>query len=191
STTPEINGPVMCIIAALGLMANVWSAFILYGGSRENINLKGAFLHMFADMLGSVGAIIAGAVIWLTGWVLIDPIASVVIGVLILWSSWGLITQTISILLEATPDNIDYKEVMQALLDIEHITDVHDLHIWTIASGIPSLSAHINLCSDCSDTTHWQQCLKDTQKMLRERFGIEHSTLQFEPENYKRDSRIV
>ena len=87
---------------------------------------------MAADTLGSVGAITAGVVIWATGWMLIDPIASIVIGVLILWSNWGLIMQTMNILLEGTPEDIDYEEVKQALLDIEHVTDVHDLHIWTI-----------------------------------------------------------
>ncbi|MFC1692443.1 cation diffusion facilitator family transporter [Candidatus Latescibacterota bacterium] len=189
--TPEVDAPLMLVIAVLGLAANVGSAWVLYGSRNENVNLKGAFLHMFADALGSVGAITAGVVIWTTGWMMIDPIASVVIGALILWSSWGLIIQTVNILLEATPEDIDYSDVKTALLDIEHITDVHDLHIWTIASGIPSLSAHISLEPHCSDTTHWQECLKNAQDMLRERFDIEHSTLQFEPQNFKRDKRLI
>ncbi len=189
--TPEINGPLMLFIAVLGLGANAASAWVLFGRRNENINLKGAFLHMTADALGSVGAIVAGLVIWTTGWKLIDPIASIVIGLLILWSGWGLISRTMNILLEATPEDIDYDEVKQALLDIEHVTGVDDLHIWTITSGIPSLSAHISLKPDCSDTTHWQMCLDDARVMLNERFGIEHSTLQFEPENFKRDERPI
>lgn len=189
--TPAIDAPLMLFIAVLGLCANVISARVLFGSIGQSVNVKGAFLHMIADALGSVGVIIAGAVIWATGWTLIDPLASIMIGTLILWSSWGLIMQTVDILLEATPENIDYDEVRQALLDIEHITDIHDLHIWTITSGIPSLSAHVTLEPECSDTTHWHKCLKVAQNMLNDRFGIEHSTLQFEPENFKRDDRRI
>ena len=189
--TPEVDGPLMLFIAVLGLVANVVSAWVLYGTRNENVNLKAAFLHMFADALGSVGAITAGVVIWVTGWMLIDPIASIVIGALILWSTWGLIIQTMNILLEGTPEDVDYCEVEKALLNIEHVTDVHDLHIWTITSGIPSLSAHLTLEPECSDTTHWHRCLKVTQDMLHEQFGIEHSTLQFEPEDYERDARLI
>ncbi len=176
-----IDGPVMVVIAVFGLLANVASAFVLAKGREENVNLKGAFLHMIADALGSVGAIIAGLVIWTTGWFPIDTIASVVIGVLILWSTWGFLKQTINILLEATPDNIDYMDVKNSLEDMEHIDAVHDLHIWTITSGMPVLSAHIKLSSCCSDTDHWQNCLGNAQKLIREKFGIEHTTLQVEP----------
>jgi len=188
---PEVNGPLMLAIAVLGLAANAVSAWILFGSRDVNVNVKGAFLHMAADALGSVGVIVAGVVIWFTGWMLIDPLASVLIGGLILWGSLGLMIQTTNILLEATPEHIDYNEVKQAILDVEHVIDVHDLHIWTITSGIPSLSAHISLEPECSDTTHWQECLRTTQDMLKERFGIVHSTLQFEPHDYERDDRIV
>ncbi|MFC1493996.1 cation diffusion facilitator family transporter [Thermodesulfobacteriota bacterium] len=177
----EIDGPVMIIIALLGLLANVASAFILAKGREENVNLKGAFLHMIADALGSVGAVIAGLVIWTTGWVPIDTIASVVIGILILWSTYGFLKQTINILLEATPDNIDYLEVKNSLEEMEHIDTVHDLHIWTITSGVPVLSAHIKLSTCCADTDHWQDCLENAQKLIKEKFGIEHTTLQVEP----------
>ena len=188
---PVINGPLMLCVAVLGLAANMASAWVLFGSRNENVNVRGAFLHMTADALGSVGAIVAGVVIWTTGWMLIDPVASIFIGIIILWGSWGLIAQTMNILLEATPENIDYDEVKKAILDIEHVTDVNDLHIWTITSGIPSLSVHITLEPHCSDTKHWQECLRDAQAMLSERFGIVHSTLQFEPENFKRDERPI
>jgi cobalt-zinc-cadmium efflux system protein len=110
-----------------------------------------------------------------------DTIASVVIGLLILWSCIGFIRQTINILLEATPDNIDYLEVKRALEEMEHIEAVHDLHIWTITSGMPILSAHIRLASCCTDTNYWQGCINDANSILRGRFGIEHTTLQVEP----------
>jgi len=191
SETPEINAPLMLFIAFLGLFANVLSAWVLFESRLDNVNIRGAFLHMSADALGSVGAITAGIIVWITGWMPADPIASIVIGILILWGSWGLITQTMNILLEATPEDIDYHEVEQALLDIDHVTGIHDLHIWTITSGIPSLSAHISLEPECSNTTHWQQCLKSAQNMLKQRFGIEHSTLQLEPQDYERDNRRI
>lgn len=176
-----IDGPFMLVIAAFGLLANIASAIILAKGRDENVNIRGAFLHMVADALGSVGAIIAGIVIWTTGWFPIDTIASLVIGLLILWSSWGFLKQTMNILLEATPENIDYLEVKKSLEDMEHIDAIHDLHIWTITSGMPVLSAHIGLSTCCSDTNHWQECLSKAQRLLKERFGIEHTTLQVEP----------
>jgi cobalt-zinc-cadmium efflux system protein len=175
-----IDGPFMLLIAFLGLLANIISAMILAKGREENVNVQGAFLHMIADALGSVGAIVAGLVIWTTGWLSIDAIASIVIGILILWSSWGFLKKTMNILLEATPEHIDFMEVKNALEEMEHINQVHDLHIWTITSGMPVLSAHITLSSCCSETNHWQKCLAKAQKILKERFGIEHTTLQVE-----------
>ncbi len=181
----------MLFVAFLGLLANGGSMWVLYKDRSTNINIKGAYLHMMADTLGSMGAIVAGIVIWTTGWTPIDQIVSFIIGILILLGSWELIAQTINILLEATPENIDYDEVKKAMEQIEHVKKVHDLHIWTISSGIPSLSAHIRLYSECSDSNHWQICLKNMQKLLREKFNIVHSTLQFEPEDFERDSRCI
>jgi cobalt-zinc-cadmium efflux system protein len=179
---PEpIDGPLMLGVAVAGLLANVVSAWILAGGREHNVNVQGAFLHMVADALGSVGAIVAGAVIWTTGWYPIDPIASVVIGLLILWSSWGLLKRTMNILLEATPEGISYLEVKETLENMEHIEQVHDLHIWTITSGVPILSAHISLSDCCCDENHWSECLAEATGLLKDRFGITHSTLQVEP----------
>jgi cobalt-zinc-cadmium efflux system protein len=176
-----INGPIMIIIALSGLIANIASAVILAKGNEDNVNMRGVFLHMVADALGSLGAVIAGIVIITTGWQPADAIASLVIGTLILWSSFGFLKETINILLEATPDNIDYTEVKESLEEMEHIEAVHDLHIWTITSGMPVLSAHIRLASCCNDTNHWQDCLRDANRLLKERFGIDHTTLQIEP----------
>ncbi len=180
-TVQKIDGPVMMFIALLGLIANILSAVILAKDNKENVNIRGAFLHMIADAIGSVGAMIAGIIIITTGWQPADTIASIVIGLLILWSSFGFLKQTINILLEATPDNIDYLEVKSALEEMEHIEAVHDLHIWTITSGMPVLSAHIRLASCCTDTNHWQGCINDANRLLKERFGIKHTTLQVEP----------
>jgi len=187
----QIEGPVMLVVAVLGLAANAASAWVLFHDRHKNVNIRGAYLHMMVDTLGSVGAIIAGAVIVLTGWTPIDQIISFFIGSVILVSVVDLISETVHILLEGTPRNIDYNEVRKALESVGHIKDIHDLHIWTISSGIPALSAHVQLYSECSDTRHWQSCLKDVQTMLRDRFGIVHSTLQFEPEDYERDERTI
>jgi cobalt-zinc-cadmium efflux system protein len=116
----------MMIIALFGLIANIVSAMILAKGKDVNVNIRGAFLHMVADALGSVGAIMAGIIIITTGWQPADTIASIVIGLLILWSSFGFLKQTINILLEATPENIDYLEVKKALEEMEYIEAVHD-----------------------------------------------------------------
>jgi cobalt-zinc-cadmium efflux system protein len=186
-TVPEIDGHLMLTVAVLGLAANAGSAWVLFGSRNHSVNTKGAFLHMIADALGSAGAIIAGIVVLATGWTLIDPIVSVVIGALILWSGWGLISETIVILLEGTPGDIDYHEVKRALESIEHVAGVSDLHIWTIGSGIPSLSAHIRLDPSCSETCHWQICLKTARDLLDRRFHIRHSTLQVEPEDFPCD----
>jgi len=176
----DIDGPFMLLVAVLGLIANIGSAAILAKARDTNVNIQGAYLHMVADALGSIGAIIAGAVIWSTGWYPVDSIASIVIGLLILWSSWGFLKETMNILLEATPEHIDFMEVKRALEEMEHIDEVHDLHIWTITSGMTVLSAHIYLSSCCAETNHWQECLAEAQKLLKERFGIEHTTLQVE-----------
>jgi cobalt-zinc-cadmium efflux system protein len=190
-TAQEVDAIPMIVVAMFGLGANMVSAWVLFGSRNENVNLEGAYLHMFGDALGSVGAVTAGIVILLTGRTFIDPLVSIGIGLVILWSSLGLIRKTITILLEATPEGIDYDEIRTALLAVDHVTDVRDLHIWTISSGIPALSAHLNLEAACSDTTHWQVCLRDTQNLLRKRFGIVHTTLQFEPPDYERDDRPV
>ncbi len=183
----HIDGPFMLVVALAGLLANLASTVILAKGHRENINVHGAFLHMLSDTMGSVGAIAAGVVIWVTGWYPIDSIAGFVIGLLILWSSWGFIKETLNILLEATPGNIDFIEVKAALEAIEHVEAVHDLHIWTITSGMPVLSAHLTLSPSCSEATHWQECLGKATKVLKERFGIEHTTLQVEGGNSRCD----
>ena len=189
--TLEVNALPMIVVALFGLGANVVSAWVLYGSRNENVNLQGAYLHMFGDALGSVGAVTAGIVILVTGRTVVDPLISLGIGLVILWSSLGLIRRTIAILLEATPEGIDYDEIKNALLAIDHVTDVRDLHIWTISSDIPALSAHVSLETECSDSPHWQVCLRRTQDLLRERFGIVHTTLQFEPPDYERDDRPV
>ncbi len=178
---PEVEGVGMLAVAFAGLLANLTSAWVLSGSRKENINIEGAFVHMLADTLGSLGAVVAGVVILATGWMPADPLASILIGLLILWSSIGLLRRTLAILIQATPPHLDFHEIQAALEANEHVTAVHDLHIWSVTSGFPVLTAHIWLKPMCSDPACWQQCLRDLQGTLRERFGIDHATLQLEP----------
>ncbi len=177
---PAINGPLMLIIALLGLAANLVSVLILKKDRHDDINIRGAFLHMMADSLGSVAVVAAGLVIWLTGWYYADIVASVAVGGIILWNTWGFLQQTLSILLEGTPEHIDFDEVKNALMEMPHVVDVHDLHIWTITSGLPILTVHLSVSDECVRSGHWTECRKQAEEMVSERFGISHSTIQME-----------
>jgi len=177
----EVAGAGMLGVALAGLLANLASAWVLAGSRKENINIEGAFVHMLADTLGSVGAVVAGIVILATGWLLADPLASVLIGLLILWSSIGLLRRTLAILIQATPPHLDFHEIQAALEANEHVAAVHDLHIWSVTLGFSVLTANIWLKPMCSDPACWQECLRDLQNTLNERFGIDHATLQLEP----------
>jgi len=188
---PEVHGALMMLIAGAGLLANIVAALILHGGSKESLNMQGAFLHVMGDLLGSIGALAAGAIIWATGWELADPLVSVFIGLIILFSSFNLLKRSVNILINATPEEIDYEAVRIALEAIPHVIEVHDLHIWSISHGNPSLSAHLRLSPDCADSAHWQVCLRQTQDMLREKFHITHTTLQLEPTAYEKDGRTI
>ena len=142
---------------------------------KNNVNLRSAYLHVIGDALGSVGAIVAGLVMWIFGWYVADPI-SVLVALLILKGAWGVIKHTVYILMEGTPITIDQNEVKKALESIEGVINVHDLHIWTITSGLDSLSCH-NLIEDHQDS---QKVLQDAIHMIEEKFKILHTTIQIE-----------
>jgi cobalt-zinc-cadmium efflux system protein len=171
---PEVLGGWMLAVAALGLLANTAGALILSRSEGENLNVQGALRHVIADALGSVGAIVAALVIVLTGWRYADPLVSVAIGLLILASSWSLLRDSTNILLEATPRGIDAEEVGRRMAGAEGVVEVHDLHIWTITSGFPALSAHV-LVSQREDC-HARR--RDLEHLLAHEYGISHTTLQ-------------
>jgi len=178
---PEVQGAGMVAVAFAGLVANLGSAWVLAGSRKENINIEGAFVHMLADTLGSVGAVTAGIVILLTGWTVADPLVSVLIGLLVLWSGIGLLRRTLAILIQSTPAHLDFYEIQAALEANQYVAAVHDLHIWSVTLGFPVLTAHIWLKPMCTDPACWQQCLRELQSTLHEQFGIDHATLQLEP----------
>ncbi len=181
----EVQGLTMLLIAFGGLVINIIGAKLLHSGAKENLNVKGAFLHILADLLGSIGAILAGCLIYFFNIYIADPIISFVIAGLILTSSIGIIKSTIDILMEGVPSNIDIKEVQEHLEEIENVKEVHDLHIWCINSNTVSLSVHLT-----ADMENAHQILCSAKKLLKEHFDISHSTIQIEPINFEEDKCI-
>ncbi len=173
---PEIDSVPMLAVAVAGLAANAASAWVLTrgGGHQHNLNTRGALLHVVSDMLGSVGAIVAALVMGATGWFLADPLLSAGIGLLILRSSWHLLSESLNVLMEATPAHIDAEAVREAIRAVKGVQGIHDLHVWTVTSGLVAMSGHIEVAGN----RPWNDILLESSTLLRERFGIAHVTLQ-------------
>jgi cobalt-zinc-cadmium efflux system protein len=177
--TPEpVQSTLMLVIAVLGLAANLVAMRVLGGHRHESLNVRAAFLHVVSDTLGSLGAIAAGVVIRLTGWTQADSIVSVLIAALILVSGWRLVWETVSVLLESSPAHIDLEALRGDLVAIPGVVDVHDLHVWTVTSGFVSLSSHCRVAPG----EGVDEILRCAARLLRERYGIRHVTIQ--PETY-------
>ena len=172
----DVKGFEVTLIAIGGLAINAVSALVLHSASRENLNMRGAFLHVMGDALGSVGAIVAGVLIWRWGWVLADPLISIAMCLLIVFSSWQLIRESVNILLEGTPSHINIRAVVEAMHVVPGVTDVHDLHVWTIRSGMEALSAHVTIEPGIAH----RAALEALQEQLRAGFNIGHVTIQIE-----------
>ena len=170
----------MLTIATIGLLANLGSAVILAGGSKENLNLRGAFLHVISDLVSSIAVIIGGLVIQLTRWYYIDPILGILISLLILRGALRLVFDSVNILLEAAPQGVDTEEVTRTICSFDGVEDIHDLHVWSITSGINAISAHIVIEEDAVGKT--SEILKKIRDMLKEKFNISHATFQTECE---------
>ncbi|OCT11670.1 zinc transporter ZitB [Paenibacillus pectinilyticus] len=168
----------MMLIASVGLLANLISAWSLMrkGDVHGNLNLRSAYMHILGDALGSVGAIVAGAVMLLFGWYTADPIISIIVSLLILKGAWGILKSTLHILMEGTPSAISLASVQNVLEGLEGVVDVHDLHVWTITSGIDSLSCHLRI----ADTQDSQAVLQQALTSIEKTFGITHATIQIE-----------
>ena len=171
---PEILGGWMMVVAVIGLVVNLAGTVILTRSAGENLNMQGALRHVLADLMGSVGVIAAALVIVVTGYRVADPIISVFIGVLILFSSWKLLRESVSILLESSPPGIDAEQVGKKMAGVEGVEEVHDLHIWMVTSGFPALAAHVLVGKheDC------HQKRRDLEELLDKEFDIDHTTLQ-------------
>jgi cobalt-zinc-cadmium efflux system protein len=166
----------MMAIAGVGLLANLASALILGRIGGAGLNLRGALLHVRADLLGSVGTLAAGVIIWRTGWLAADPLASLLICGLILFSSWNLVRDAVNVLMESSPPGLDVEEIQRALTAEPGIRGVHDLHLWTVTSGFNALSAHV----EADPELDREQVLRRLNFLLRERFSLTHTTLQIE-----------
>jgi cobalt-zinc-cadmium efflux system protein len=175
----HVSGTGLLAVASAALVVNVTSAWLLHRSAGESLNMRGAFLHLASDALGSLGAMAAGVVILIWDNDRADPVASLVISVLVVWAGWRLLRESTDVLLEGTPRGMDPTEVERALSDQPGVREVHHLHLWNIASDVPALSAHVVLIG--SPSMHDAQLRADGIKaMLIDRFGIDHATLELE-----------
>lgn len=185
---PEIEAPLMLVVAIIGLIANSAGTYVLHDKSRTSLNIRGAFLHMMSDLLSSIAVIVAAVLILFFGLRISDPVLSMLIGIVILRGAWKLITQSTQVLLESVPANIKLEEVRRSITAVQGVVDVHDLHVWTLSSGLYALSAHLvvadRLLSTCSTV------VAECEDMLKERFSISHTTFQLECKACEEDTCV-
>jgi cobalt-zinc-cadmium efflux system protein len=185
----EIHSELMFIIAVVAVLGNGLSLFLLRSGQRHSLNVRAAYLEVLGDLLGSVMVVAAAIVIMITGYVQADGIASIIIGVVIVPRVWFLLRDVMNVLLEAAPKGVDLADVRRHMLGVPGVVDVHDLHAWTITSGVPVLSAHVVVTgvdtSDCGS----ESVLDGLHQCLAGHFDIEHSTFQIEPEGHVEHER--
>jgi cobalt-zinc-cadmium efflux system protein len=181
STLPAVKSPLMVAVAVLGLIANIIAMFLLRRGSRRSINIRAAFWHIIGDTMSSVGVIIAGAIIYFTGWYIADPILAVIIGIVILWGAVSIVREASDILLESVPAHVDMESLTTSVKAVPGVEDLHDVHVWTITSGIYAMSAHLKI----ADQTVSQSgdILTKVNQVLADNFNITHTTLQLECES--------
>lgn len=174
---PQILGGWMLVVAGCGLLVNLVSAALLRHDARQSINLRGAYLEVLGDLLGSIGALVAAAIVMLSGWRLADPIVGVGIGLFIVPRAWRLIDESLNILLEGAPQDLDLPALRRQLEELPGVVRVHDLHAWAITSGKNTVSGHLAVHDPCDAG----QILAEAHRALRDQFQIEHATLQVEP----------
>ncbi len=173
---PKVQIKLMLSIAIAGLFVNLAGAWLLHRVHDSNLNIRGAFLHIVGDAASSVGAILAGVLMWIGNWYWADPLASLLVGFLILYNAWGLVRDSVDILLEGTPSHINLESVKSDLSEVPGVNSIHDLHIWTLTSGIHALSCHAVVNEN--DNSH--TILKDLTFRIKEKYHIEHATIQLE-----------
>ena len=173
---PDVEGAAVLVVALAGIVVNLLATVILAGADRRSLNVEGAFQHVLTDLYAFVATAIAGGVILATGWGQADGIAALLVAALMLRSGWGLLRESGRVLLEAAPRGIDPQEIGRTLAAEPHVVEVHDLHVWEVTSGMPSLSAHVTVGAGCDTQTHRRRLAE----LLHERFGIDHTTLQVE-----------
>jgi cobalt-zinc-cadmium efflux system protein len=177
-TVQKINGPEMFTIAIIGLVANLYVVLRMFNDEKDNLNVRGAYLHVLSDMVSSIGVVVTGFLIMVTGNYIFDPIMSALIGVFILISCLRLIRESTHILMEAVPEHIDLQKVSEDIQKIAYVKEVHNIHIWSIASDVYALNAHILI--DAQDANSLNQIVSQINEMLKSKYNITHSVIQSE-----------
>ncbi|MFE9764143.1 cation diffusion facilitator family transporter [Streptomyces sp. NPDC005808] len=183
-TPADTSGGLTVVFGLIGLVANMISLTLLMRGQKDSLNVRGAFLEVAADALGSVAVLISAVVIMTSGWQAADPIASIAISLMIVPRTWKLLQETLNVLLEAAPKDVDMAEVRAHLLALPGVEDIHDLHAWTITSGMPVLSVHVVVSSDALNAIGHEKMLHELQVCLGDHFDVEHCTFQLEPSGH-------
>ena len=179
---PRVDALPMLVVASGGLIVTLVAVALLHGGAEKSLNVRGAFLEMLGDLLGSVGTIVAALIILKTGWAPVDSLISALIGAFIVPRAWGLLRSVVDVLLESTPRHLDTRQIEAAMREIPGVESVHDMHLWSITSGFDAMSGHVRANARSSE-----EVLHDLVSMLRGRFGIEHVTLQVEAADHADD----
>jgi len=177
----HVAGGLVFVVAVVGAAVNLVATAILARADRRSLNLRAAYAHVVTDLYAFVGTAVAGLVIMFAHWRRADSVAALLVGVLMVATAWDLLRDSVRILLQGTPDNLDLLDVRQRLVAVDHVLDVHDLHAWTLTSGSTTLSAHVIVEFECFDTGHAPQILDALQKCVLERYGVSHATFQLEP----------
>lgn len=180
---PVAGGPVL-VVALVGVGVNIAVAWILAKANRSSLNVEGAYQHILTDLYGFIGTVIAAVIILTTGYARADAIASLVVVALMLKAAYGLLRDSGRILLEAAPEGVDLEDIRQHLVDTDRVLDVHDLHVWTVTSNLPTLSAHVVIDDSCFNDGHAPKLLDELQACLVGHFDVEHSTFQLEPSSH-------
>jgi cobalt-zinc-cadmium efflux system protein len=177
-TPPQVDAQILTTVAAIAFVVNLGTALLIRRGSEHDLNMRSAFVHLAGDAASTFAAILAGIGITLTGWQWLDPLVSVLIGALILGNAWSIIRETINILLEGTPRDVDLDDIVRDLQRVNGVNDVHDLHVWSITQSMRSLSAHI--ATDDISISASAPIQREINELLFHQYGIAHATLQFE-----------
>lgn len=178
---PEVDGGPVLIVAVVGVAVNIVVAWLVARANRSSLNVEGAYQHILTDLYGFIGTIVAALIIMATGWTLADVIASLLVCALMVHAAWKLLHAAGRVLLEAAPEGIDLEEITDHILELPHVRRVHDLHVWSVSTDLPALSAHIVVDEECFTDGHIPQLLDQMQDCVAGSFDVEHSTFQFEP----------
>ncbi len=181
-----VEGLVVIVVAVIGVVINTATALLFVSGQKQDLNIKGAFLHMAADAAVSLGVVIGGIVILQTGWLIIDPVLSIIIVVIILIGSWGLLRDSVNLSIDAVPKNINVPDIQQYLSQIECITQIHDLHVWALSTTETALTVHLVTNQKSIDNNF----LRNIQKELHDKFNIDHPTIQIELEDSENNCHL-